>query len=389
NRLAVARFLRNVTGTTNTEYCFAFYPIWSLQAFKQTAALQCVAVFYQVTMGTGHSLLTSRQCPSPKIGSNRTSCKFEMADEENFSWVFESLVGFLKGPVWEAAVLTFIESKSVVFDPVDGDEEEYKKIFEEYKNLVDTMLSSHMEDLGISPEDFQKACSETEKNIHSQFRKSLFEQLWAANDYEIFKRMMTQKNLELQLQALDLLAHQHGLLPESFLPGEDYEPSAEEKKIMEIVMKQYIEENPETTVAEEQSEQKEIIQATKVQLEEERQREIKLMEKAMESSLHAVQNNEVAAPLEITKMTEVSQEEIRRRQEYLRQQREKLLALKKQEREKLLQKYEENTTSRPRSARAAQRAVQEEKAEPASDANVQAFRNSLAARLKAEVIDKK
>ncbi|CAL1264627.1 unnamed protein product, partial [Larinioides sclopetarius] len=333
NRLAVARFLRNVTGTTNTEYCFAFYPIWSLQAFKQTAALQCVAVFYQVTMGTGHSLLTSRQCPSPKIGSNRTSCKFEMADEENFSWVFESLVGFLKGPVWEAAVLTFIESKSVVFDPVDGDEEEYKKIFEEYKNLVDTMLSSHMEDLGISPEDFQKACSETEKNIHSQFRKSLFEQLWAANDYEIFKRMMTQKNLELQLQALDLLAHQHGLLPESFLPGEDYEPSAEEKKIMEIVMKsgsdqwkpysgksstitssedhhipdirQYIEENPETTVAEEQSEQKEIIQATKVQLEEERQREIKLMEKAMESSLHAVQNNEVAAPLEITKMTEI------------------------------------------------------------------------------------
>ncbi|XP_055925528.1 cilia- and flagella-associated protein 36-like [Argiope bruennichi] len=340
-------------------------------------------------MGTGHSLLTSRQCPSPKIGSHRTACKFEMADEENFSWVFESLVGFLKGPVWEAAVLTFIERKSVVFDPVDGDEEEYKKIFEEYKNLVDTMLSSHMEDLGISPEDFQKACSETEKNIHSQFRKSLFEQLWAANDYEIFKRMMTQKNLELQLQALDLLAHQYGLLPESFLPGEDYEPSTEEKKIMEIVIKQYIEENPETTVAEEQNEQKEIIQATKAQLEEERQREIKLMEKAMESSLNPTPNNEVAAPLEITKMTEVSPEEIRRRQEYLRQQREKLLALKKQEREKLLQKYEETTTSRPRSARAAQRAVLEEKAEPTSDANVQAFRNSLAARLKAEVIDKK
>ncbi|GFY54243.1 cilia- and flagella-associated protein 36 [Trichonephila inaurata madagascariensis] len=229
-------------------------------------------------MGTGHSLLTARHCPSPKIRSHRISCT-EMADEENFSWVFESLVGFLKGPVWEAAVLTFIERKSVVFDPVDGDEEEYKKIFEEYKNLVDTMLSSHMEDLGISPEEFQKACSETEKNIHSQFRKSLFEQLWAANDYEIFKRMMTQQNLELQIQALNLLAHQYGLLPESFLPGEDYEPSAEEKNIMETVIKQCMEENPEPTVAEEQNEQKEIIQATKAQLEEERQREIKRMEK--------------------------------------------------------------------------------------------------------------
>lgn len=33
------------------------------------------------------------------------------------------------------------------------------------------MLSSHMEDMGITPEDFEKACKETEKNIHSQFRK--------------------------------------------------------------------------------------------------------------------------------------------------------------------------------------------------------------------------
>ncbi|GFX98108.1 cilia-and flagella-associated protein 36 [Trichonephila clavipes] len=278
-----------------------------------------------------------------------------------------------------------ITDQDIVFDPVDGDEEEYKKIFEEYKNLVDTMLSSHMEDLGISPEEFQKACSETEKNIHSQFRKSLFEQLWAANDYEIFKRMMTQQNLELQIQALNLLAHQYGLLPESFLPGDDYEPSTEEKNIMEIVIKQCMEENPEPTVAEEQNEQKEIIQATKAQLEEERQREIKRMEKALESSLKSSPSAEVTAPLE---MTEGSPEEIKRRQEYLRQQREKLVALKKQEREKLLQRYEENSSSRPRSARAAQRAVQEDAANPAPDANVQAFRKSLAAMLKAEVIGK-
>ncbi|GIX80285.1 cilia- and flagella-associated protein 36 [Caerostris extrusa] len=79
-------------------------------------------------MGTRHSLLTSGQC-----GPHRTPDDSEMADEENFSWVFESLVGFLKGPVWEAAVLTFIERKSVVFDPVDGDEEEYKKYLKNTK----------------------------------------------------------------------------------------------------------------------------------------------------------------------------------------------------------------------------------------------------------------
>lgn len=77
---------------------------------KSCGAWQC---FIGVTMGTGHSLLTGRRCPSPKkIKSNR-NLESEMANEEGFSWVFESLVGFLKGPVWEAAVLTFIEKKSV------------------------------------------------------------------------------------------------------------------------------------------------------------------------------------------------------------------------------------------------------------------------------------
>ncbi|XP_054712662.1 cilia- and flagella-associated protein 36-like isoform X1 [Uloborus diversus] len=341
-------------------------------------------------MGTGHSLLTGRDCPSPKI---RRPAKLtaKMGDDETFSWVFESLVGFLKGPVWEAAVLTYIEKKSVVFDPVEGNEDEYKKLHNEYKNLVDTMLSSHMEDLGIGPEEFERACSETEKNIHSQFRKSLFEQLWAADDYEIFKRMMTQKNLELQLQALDLLAHQYGLLPESFLPGEDYEPSDEEKNIMETVMKRYVEENSgEMKEIPQSLEQKEVIQATKAHLQEERQREIKRMEKAIDSSLHDTSvRMEYEKPLEITKMTEVSQEEARRRQEYLKQQRDKLLALKKQEREKLLQNYEKSSSDRPRSARAAKRMVEEEQTDADVDPKVLAFRKSLAAKLKAEVVDQK
>ena len=30
-------------------------------------------------------------------------------------------------------------------------------------------------------------------------------QVWAADEYEVFKRMMIQKNIELQLQALELL----------------------------------------------------------------------------------------------------------------------------------------------------------------------------------------
>lgn len=47
--------------------------------------------------------------------------------------------------------------------------------------------------------------------------QSLFEQIWAANEYEIFKRMMIQKNLELQLQALSLIEQKFGLTPASLM----------------------------------------------------------------------------------------------------------------------------------------------------------------------------
>ena len=72
--------------------------------------------------------------------------------------------------------------------------------------------------------------------IFSCVLKSLFEQVWAADDYDIFKPMMIQKNLELQLQALELLQQRYGVIPESYCPSsETLEPN--EKEIMEQVIK--------------------------------------------------------------------------------------------------------------------------------------------------------
>lgn len=60
------------------------------------------------------------------------------------------------------------------------------------------------------------------RQVHSvyvdsrQLFQGLFEQVWAADDYEIFKRMMTQKNIDLQLQALEIMAQRYGLVPDAF-----------------------------------------------------------------------------------------------------------------------------------------------------------------------------
>jgi hypothetical protein len=72
------------------------------------------------------------------------------------------------------------------------------------------MLGSYMEDIGISSAQFEEACGKASRRIRSQFHHALFEQVWAADDYEIFKRMMIQKNIELQLQVLELLQKRSG-----------------------------------------------------------------------------------------------------------------------------------------------------------------------------------
>lgn len=67
------------------------------------------------------------------------------------------------------------------------------------------MLGSYMEDIGINSAQFQKACGGALGNVKKQFNHQVFEQIWAADDFVVFKRMMIQKNIELQLQALELL----------------------------------------------------------------------------------------------------------------------------------------------------------------------------------------
>lgn len=351
------------------------------------------------------------------------------AESDEIAWVFESLVGYLKGPAWNIPILTFIEQKSVVFEP-DGDNEEYKKIHNEYKNLVDFMLGSHMEDMGITPEQFEKVCGKANRSIVAKFHQGLFEQVWAADDYEIFKRMMTQKNIELQLQALEILAQRHGMLSE-ILQGppvaedeisednsetDDHSGKDDEEALMAVVIKKSIEE----MAAEEEKEtmeekmMEEAIRATlaeKERLEAEKNKEKELLDKALKLSLTETKMPDSYEPPAITvqgsdsaqagdettgqdddddtyKRRGVSSADMKRRREYLRSQRDRLVAMKRAEREKQLDNYD--PPERPRSSRAARAVLRGTVAAPPAadpeDSSL-AFRKSLAARLKAEVVD--
>lgn len=85
----------------------------------------------------------------------------------------------------------------------------------------------------------------------------------------------------------------------------------------------------------------------------------------------------------------LSQDELQKRAEYLRQQRDKLLASKKTERTKHLNIYEESQPQkRPKSSRAARSVIGGHQAQHNVDEKTLEMRVALAQKLKKEVIGK-
>lgn len=217
------------------------------------------------------------------------------------------------------------------------------------------MLGSFMEEMNITPEQFEIACIEG-KNLNAlpkdepsdshsfSFHKGLFQQIWAANDIRIFVRLMIQRNVEIQLQALDLIERRQMSLQESE-NGDD--PSENEIDQIEKFVEAEINVNDGKRENEEANDD----------------------DKFKRLNLFFEQ--------EKIKSADVSQ-----RQEYLRTQRDKILLIKKQARARQLN---EVTKDRPTSARAAQKVINGEDL-AASESSIQ-VRKMLARKLREEVVD--
>lgn len=91
-------------------------------------------------------------------------------------------------------------------------------------------------------------------------------------------------------------------------------------------------------------------------------------------------------------LSQLSPEELKKRQTFLSQQRDKLLAMKKEAREKQLGAATKSQPQRPQSARAARSAMnrsQEQKSpDAAEDQKKLAMRKAIADKLRQEVIGK-
>ncbi|XP_009081481.1 PREDICTED: coiled-coil domain-containing protein 104, partial [Acanthisitta chloris] len=128
------------------------------------------------------------------------------------------------------------------FDDEEESKLSYTEIYQEYQALVEKLLEDYLKEVGINEEKFQEAFSSPLAKTHTS--QAILQTVLAAEDFRLFKKMMVQKNVEMQLQAIRIIKERNGVLPECLTEGSDVfsEIEQEEMKILREVLRKSKEE---------------------------------------------------------------------------------------------------------------------------------------------------
>ncbi|KTG32044.1 hypothetical protein cypCar_00030494 [Cyprinus carpio] len=228
-----------------------------------------------------------------------------MADDSE--WVLESIAGFLSSPDWLIPLADFMDNKCSVFDDEDENKLSYTEIHQQYKQLVERLLENYTQEVGISEQQFLHACSSFSK---TQTLQAVFRPVLATDDFQMFRSLMVQKNMELQLQALHVIKERNGGLPECLTDGVDVvsELEQQEMKILQEVLRRSKEEY-----------------------------DLEMVHRVQETEEQASTSSSLSeTPLcdSVSQQTNTDEQALQQRSEYLKQQRDKLQALKRDQTQK-------------------------------------------------------
>ncbi|EDL98026.1 similar to hypothetical protein MGC15407, isoform CRA_a [Rattus norvegicus] len=339
-------------------------------------------------------------------------------EEDEVEWVVESIAGFLRGPDWSIPILDFVEQKCEVFDDEEESKLTYTEIHQEYKELVEKLLESYLKEIGINEDQFQEAC--TSPLAKTRTSQAILQPVLAAEDFTIFKAMMVQKNIEMQLQAIRIIQERNGVLPDCLTDGADVvsDLEQEEMKILREVLRKSKEEYDQ------EEERKRKKQSSEGKMEEppiytsetakltnsqgdgehfvQPSSEVKVhftnqsvqplarkMELLPETSsltqkglkIPGLEHASMEGP--IANLSALGTEELRQREHYLKQKRDKLMSMRKDMRAKQIQ----NTEQKGKPTREAEE-MTEKPEMTAEEKQTLLKRRLLAEKLKEEVINK-
>ena len=115
-------------------------------------------------------------------------------------WIFDFVCQFLESDRFDASVMDFVDEKCYTFENEEENKFEYTDIHGEFKDHIEALISSNLGELGITSEMFFDSCEKGRNN--RDINKQVFQRMIAMEDFQTFKKLMTKRNMELQLEAI-------------------------------------------------------------------------------------------------------------------------------------------------------------------------------------------
>uniref|UniRef100_A0A8B9XYT9 Cilia- and flagella-associated protein 36 n=1 Tax=Bos mutus grunniens TaxID=30521 RepID=A0A8B9XYT9_BOSMU len=338
-------------------------------------------------------------------------------EEDEVEWVVESIAGFLRGPDWSIPILDFVEQKCEVFDDEEESKLTYTEIHQEYKELVEKLLETYLKEIGINEDQFQEAC--TSPLAKTRTSQAILQPVLAAEDFTIFKAMMVE-NTEMQLQAIRIIQERNGVLPDCLTDGSDVVSDLEQEEMK--ILKEVLRKSKEEYDQEEERKRKKQLSEAKTEEHPMQANETAKMSNSQGDGEHFAHPapevkvhfaNQSVQPLTrklemlpetsslpqkglkipgfehasmegpIANLSTLRTEELRQREHYLKQKRDKLMSMRKD------MKIKQNQTSEQKGKPAGEVEEMTEKPEmTAEEKQTLLKRRLLAEKLKEEVINK-
>lgn len=87
----------------------------------------------------------------------KTDEKQQQEEGEN-DWLFDSIINFLRSPLWKTPIMSFLDEYCIIFDNEEENKLEYTKIHNDFKKLVEELLGHLLAEMEITQEQFMQAC---------------------------------------------------------------------------------------------------------------------------------------------------------------------------------------------------------------------------------------
>lgn len=115
-------------------------------------------------------------------------------------WVFDFMLQYMQSKRFDAAVMDFVDRRCFLFDNSEENKLIYTEMHNEFKQHVEDLITTELGDLGVTTQTFYEACESGRRG--RTINEDVFERIVALEDFMTFKRIMVNRNLELQYEVL-------------------------------------------------------------------------------------------------------------------------------------------------------------------------------------------